>query len=128
MNATAIGRANTGLSAPMMRATAMLVYSNVMKNTHRLSPNSTPATKLARTSAHDGQRRVTAAITTSTAHAIHNLQNDSTTPDAPADLPSTPPNDQNSDAHSTATTPAPRVVGEPATRSSITVTAASRSR
>ena len=47
MNATAIGRANTGLSAPMMRATAMLVYSNVMKNTHRLSPHSTPATRLA---------------------------------------------------------------------------------
>ena len=40
-----------------------------------------------------GQRLVTATITNSTAEAIHIRQNDSTTPEAWVDLPSTPPID-----------------------------------
>ena len=115
MNLTAIGSASTGLSAPMINATAMVVYCNVMKKTHRLTPNSTPAKALAFRSVHDGQRWVRAETAASTAAAIHSRQNDSTTPEAPVDLPSTPPNDQNSDADMTAITPALRVFGEAST-------------
>ncbi len=94
-----------------------------MKKTHRLTPNNTPEMPLAFRSVHDGQRRVMDATTASTAIAIHSRQNESTIPEAPVDLPSTPPNDQNSDADTTAITPAPRLFGDPSTRVSASLNA-----
>ena len=62
MNFTATGNATTGVSAPMISATAMLVYCSVMKKMHRLRPNSTPEIRLALSSPHDGQRCVANAM------------------------------------------------------------------
>ncbi len=93
----------------------MLTDWIAMKKTQMLSPKSTPARPARRKSRRLGHRLVTATITNSTADAIHIRQNDSTTPEACVDLPSTPPIDQNSAATTIAMTP-PRPVVRPPSR------------
>lgn len=96
----------------MMSATATLTYCSAVKNVQMFNPNSTPSGAARRKSARLGQRRSTAAATSSTAVATHMRQNDSTTPPTPVALPSTPPNDQNAVAPSTASSPRERPRGE----------------
>ena len=76
-----------------------------MKKTQMLRPNNTPARPARRKSTRLGQRLVSATITRRTPDAIHRRQNDSTTPDACVDLPSTPPNAHSNGAKSIASTP-----------------------
>jgi hypothetical protein len=89
----------------MISAVAMVTVSNETKKAQMLRPNSTPAMAVRLKSWRFGHRLVSATITNSTLEAIHSLQNDSTTPEAWVDLPSTPPNDQHVAATSTAGTP-----------------------
>src|SRR3954449_5963874 len=112
-NRTETGRATTGASAAMINAVAIVTDWMAMKKAQMFSPNSTPASAARRKSTRLGHRLVIATITNKTVEAIHNLQNDSTTPDACVDLPSTPPVDHINEAKIIASTPLRRASRSP---------------
>jgi hypothetical protein len=66
----------------MISAVAIVTVSRAMKKAQMFRPKSTPATAARLKSFTVGHRRVTATITNMTNVAIHNLQNDRTTPEA----------------------------------------------
>ena len=107
---TDTGRATTGASAAMINAVAIVTVCRATKNTQMFSPNNTPASAARLKSRAVGHRPVRATMINIPPEAIHNLQNDNTTPDAWVDFPSTLPNDQNVAAAKTAGTP-PRRLG-----------------
>ena len=107
-NTTAMGSATTGVSAPMMSATAMLTYCSVMKKAQMFTPNSTPIAAQRRMSSQVGHRPMTTTMPDITMVAIHIRQKPRTTPSTSVALPSTPPNDQNRVATSTAAMPVER--------------------
>ncbi|HZY09125.1 MAG TPA: hypothetical protein VFE69_15310, partial [Ilumatobacteraceae bacterium] len=94
-----------GANAAMIKAVAMLTEWIAMKKAQMFKPNNTPASQARRKSTPVGHRLVSATIPNRTAEAIHNRQNDSTTPDAWVDLPSTPPVDHINEAKIIASTP-----------------------
>src|SRR3954462_11595524 len=112
-NRTETATATTAASAAIMSAVAIVTDWMAMKKAQMFSPNSTPASAARRKSTRLGHRLGIATITHNTGEAIHNLQNDSTTPDACVDLPSTPPVDHINEAKIIASTPLRRASRSP---------------